>query len=780
MTDKRKRSKKKTSKKKKIRSKSKSTKKAWKWAGAWRFALKASAFLLVVFFFYVLYLDSVIRYQFEGKRWALPAHVYARPLELYPNLTLSADQLEQELGLLGYRSSLAGGRAGSYLRRGDEIRIITRPFLFWDGPEDSAFIRVDFKQGKIHRITDLNQKNNRALVRLDPYRYATIFPSHKEDRLLIQRDALPPMFVEGLMAVEDRHFYEHHGIDFKGLARALWVNLKSFDLVQGGSTLTQQLVKNFFLSHERTLSRKIKEALMAGLLEVHYEKDDILEAYVNEVYLGQDGGRAIHGFSLGAQFYFGASLESLSVEELALLIGLVKGPSYYDPRRFPERALKRRNQVLNMMADQGVISNGESRRAKQASLGVKPKGGSASRFPAFVDLVRQQLARDYREEDLRSEGLQIFTTLDPLLQMSAERGVERRLTQLEQQKDLAALQSAVVMTSPGSGEVLALVGDRTPGAAGFNRAIHAKRQVGSLIKPAVYLTALAQQGYTLTSPLQDEPLDLPVGNGDVWSPENFDKNYLGQIPFYRGLVDSRNVPTIRLGLDVGVKAVSKTLSALGIEDELPPYPSLFLGAVELSPLQIAQMYQSLADGGFYTPLRTIRTVVAQDRSVLQRYDLNVEQVADATSVYLVNDMLQRVVRDGTGRSLNNLLHANYDIAGKTGTSNDGRDSWFAGFSGNRLAVAWVGRDDNQPTSLTGAQGAMRVWADVMASAGLESLQLVQPGQVEALWVNPVSNHLVSPKCETAVALPFITGTGPTSKASCDGQTSQNWLQGIFQ
>ncbi len=744
---------------------------------------KVMGFVAVAGFFYILYLDSHIRYEFEGKRWAVPAHVFSRPLELYPGIVLTPDQLERELALLGYHANLSGGRAGSYQRKGDVIRVITRPFLFWDGFEDQLFVRVEFDAGQVTRITDLRGKTTRSLVRLDPYRFATLLPSHNEDRLLLKREQLPEEFVQGLIAVEDRQFYEHHGIDFRGLVRALWVNVTSMQLVQGGSTLTQQLVKNFFLTHERTLTRKAKEAVMASLLEVHYGKNEILEAYANEVYLGQDGKRAVHGFGLGARFYFGEDLTSLPVSDLALLIGIVKGPSYYNPRRYPERALKRRNQVLSIMAEQGVISDSVAQREMAAPLGVIPKGGGVSRFPAFVDLVRQQLARDYNEEDLRSEGLQIFTTLDPLVQMDVERVVDEQLARLEKNKAVDALQAAVVVTATGSGEVLALLGGREIRAAGFNRAIQAKRQVGSLIKPAVYLAALAHHGYTLTSPLNDEPLSLPMGSDESWQPENFDRKFLGSLPLYQGLVGSRNVPTVRLGLDVGVKTVVNELHRLGIDEPLPPYPSLLLGAVELSPLAVTQMYQTFAEGGFYTPLRAIRTIVTPNRDVLQRFPLHVEQVVDPAAVYLVNYALQGVVHEGTAQSMRRYIDPSLQVAGKTGTSNDGRDSWFAGFTGNRLAVVWIGRDDNRSTALTGAQGAMTVWAQLMKSVGVVPLNMPQPSDVERVWVDADSNRRVKQGCESAVELPFVMGSAPEVEYACRGGVgsgSNNWLKGFFQ
>ena len=736
-----------------------------------RWALRNGALLaLLVLTLYVLYLDSIIRVEFEGKRWTLPAHVYARPLEMFPGMALTAEQLETELNFLGYRTSLAGERSGSYQRERGEIRFITRPFQFPDGAEPELYVRIRFSENRIVALYDLRAQQELSLVRLDPYRYASIFPSHHEDRILLQRHQLPEPFVKGLMAVEDRQFQEHHGLDFRGLARAAWANLTAMKLVQGGSTLTQQLVKNYFLTSERTLARKLKEAIMAVLLELHYSKDEILEAYVNEVYVGQDGQRAIHGLGLASQFYFGTALEQLGLPERALLIGLVKGPSYYDPRRHPERAIKRRNQVLAILAEQGVVTAAQVAAAAEASLGVKPMGGGSSRFPAFVELVRQQLSQDYREEDLQTAGLQIFTTLDPLVQREAEVALQSRLRQLEQLKGVAQLEGAVVVTATGSGEVLAIVGGRDPQQAGFNRALAAKRQIGSLIKPAVYLTALEKGSHTLASTLSDEPLSINSGSGAPWRPQNFDKKFHGEILLYEGLVNSLNVATVRLGMAVGVPAVIGTLQRLGIKESPPAYPSLLLGSIQLSPLEVTQMYQTFADGGFITPLRTIRAVTNSDKTPLQRYPLYVDQAANPGAVYLVNSTLQQVVRSGTAKRLTTLLPPELGIAGKTGTSNDTNDSWFAGFTGDRLGVVWVGRDDNKPTRLTGSLGALRVWGDLFGAIHPLPLELTVPSDVDRVWIDRSTGQQTPAGCENGLELPFIRGSEPQGLTGCEGQS----------
>ena len=755
--------------------------------------LIASSFLLIIAAligggFYVAYLDHIIREQFEGKRWALPAYVYARPVELFPGARLSAAELEQELRLLDYRPANGRLHAGTYTRYDGRIRLMTRPFTYWDGKEPSRALEITFDEGHLVAINGLNGGAAPDLARLDPVLIGRIYPAHHEDRVLMKLAELPPLLRNGLIAVEDRHFYTHWGVDPRALARATWVNLREGGVVQGGSTLTQQLVKNFFLNNQRTLTRKVNEAAMAVLLETHYNKDEILEAYGNEIYLGQDGRRAIHGFGLASQFYFGAELKDLQPHQIALLIGLVKGPSYYDPRRQPQRALARRNLVIGVMAERGLLNAQQAARAKQRPLDVIAQPRSGSSFPAFMDLVRRQLSRDYREEDLRSAGLRIFTTLNPLVQTSAEQAVSRRLSLIEKQRRLRAgtLEAAVVVTDVGSGEVLAAVGGRDPRFAGYNRVLDAERQVGSLIKPVVYLTALQRpQHYTLITPLDDGPLTVPGPNGQRWQPQNYDKQFHGNVPLHTALAHSYNAATVRLGMQVGIDRVLENLRALGIKRDIKPYPAMLLGAMSLTPFEVTQMYQTLANGGFHTPLRAIREVVGVDGTPLQRYPLEITPAVDAVSVYLLTAALQEVATNGTAHMLAERL-PDLHVAGKTGTTNDLRDSWFAGFTGDRVAVAWVGRDDNGQAGLTGASGALEVWADLFAKADAAPLVMTPPEGVEQVWVDPVEGLRATESCPEAVQWPFIAGSAPTELASCaqavDGtvQRGMDWLRGLFQ
>ena len=718
---------------------------------------------------YSLYLSQIVRVKFEGKRWAVPARVYARPLELYAGSPIGPGQLQEELQALGYRRVKYPGSAAQWSRANDRIVLHSRDFQFWDGVEHGQLVRVDFDDNGIAALAGAGRKQVLDLVRLEPPLIGSIYPSHREDRVLVRRDELPDHLVNALLAAEDRQFFQHHGVNPLSILRALAANLRAGRTVQGGSTLTQQLVKNFFLTPERSLKRKLDEALMAIILEMRYDKDEILEAYANEVFLGQDGARAIHGFGLASYYYFSRPVNELDVHESALLVGLLKGASHYNPRQHPERSLQRRNLVLQVMAEQGFISDTELAAASSKPLGVTAKGSKSSvSHPAFVDLVRRQLLTDYREEDLTSEGLRVFTTMDPWMQGVAEKGVASGLTQLEKSQRVAhGLEAALVLVSPQGGEVRALVAGRHSQYAGFNRALDAVRPVGSLIKPLLYLLALAQPDkYTLVSMLEDQAIEVRGRNGQVWSPKNYDRKEHGMVQLHTALAKSLNLATVHLGLSVGVDKLVALIADLGITREIKPFPSLFLGAASMSPLEVAQIYQVFAAEGFKSPLRAIREVTDADGVPLQRYGVEVEKVMDPAPVYLLNRNLVEVMREGTGRGISRYLPAGFEVAGKTGTTDELRDSWFAGFTGDLLGVVWVGRDDNRPSGLTGSSGALKIWGQVMKELKPMPLSLIPPEGVNWLWVEDSSGFLSDRDCPGALAMPFIRGSQPSVQATC--------------
>jgi penicillin-binding protein 1B len=729
---------------------------------------------------YLIKLDQQITSRFEGRRWELPARIYARPLELYVGKPLSVGTLQKELVQLHYSRRKIPGKPGEYNIEGGRVTIYSRTFPFPDTLQPATLIRLTIHDATIARLEDAGSNEALGVVRLEPVQYASIYPSHNEDRLLIELENVPELLLKTLLLIEDNKFYSHWGIRPAAILRAALANLRAGRTVQGGSTLTQQLVKNIFLSSEQTLLRKVNEAIMALLLEYHYSKEEILEAYLNEVYLGQDGKRAIHGFAMASRFYFGRDLTELEPEQLALLVGIVKGASYYNPRHQPERAKSRRDQVLDILASVHPISLEETEQLKNKPLGVNEKIPSGiTPYPAFLQLVRNQLARDYKDEDLRSEGLSIFTTLDPIIQQEAEDSLVGQLTAIEQRSGKTALhtlQGALVVASVDQGEVVAVVGNRLPQQAGFNRALDMKRPIGSVIKPAVFLAALSRsESYNLLTTVNDTQISVPVKGGKDWQPENYDRLFHGPQPLMRALIYSYNVATVQLGMELGLDAVLAMLKDLGIQEEIDAYPSLLLGAVELPPIAVLQMYQTIAAGGYQTPLRAILAVTDQENNTLQRYPLTVQQTVDPAAVFCLTKALQAVTTAGTASSLQRLLPKGLTVAGKTGTTDNLRDSWFAGFSGKHVAVAWVGRDDNTSTGLTGASGALGVWAATMAAIDTSPLQPQPPETINWYYADISTGRIFNENCDTAQAtlLPFIDNGLLPEVINCRQQRDTN-------
>lgn len=720
-----------------------------------------------LFFLYFNKFDRQVQEQFQGRLWELPALVYARPLEVYPSMHLVPELFEKELILMGYQKrydSTELDSPGTYARMGDSFDLFLRAFDFGDEKLPLRRSRVRIKDNRVIQVKDIKAGSDREMDRLDPVVVGRFYPASMEDRVLVNLDQTPPLLEKTIIAVEDRNFYTHYGIDPKAIFRAILVNIKDRQLSQGASTLTQQLAKNFFLTREKTLIRKINETFMAAALELHFSKNEILEAYMNEVYLGQDGKRSIHGFGLAADFYFGKSPVNLAPHEIALLVGMLKGPSSYNPRTQPDRARQRRDLILELMEAQGLISSSELKQGLATSLGVieKPAQGD-SPFPFYLDLVKRQLLKEYRENDLRTMGLRIFTALDPQIQLAAEEAVSGFL-----ENKNSRLEAGLVFSATATNEIHAVVGGRNFRYRGFNRALDAMRPIGSLVKPAVYLTALAKpDSYTMVSRISDGPVKMKNPDGTFWQPENFDKKSHGQVGLFQALVHSYNTATVRLGMDLGLDNVANTLEKLGAKPETSGLPSMLLGSIDMSPIKVAQMYHTLASGGFYTPARAIRTIYTLEGETLQRYALTIEQRMDPGAVFLVNKMLQGVVSQGTGKSLNKWLPQDYSIAGKTGTTNDLRDSWFAGFSGNHLAVVWIGRDDNQSTGLTGSSGALQVFGQLMSKISNTPLDLTVPENIEWGIIDSKTGYRTNGDCPNAVSAPFIKGSVPEKFQSCE-------------
>ena len=757
-----------------------------------------TGFFLLAFLLWVALLDFRVRDKFEGKRWTVPAKVYSRPLEIYQGLKIHPSDLLDELRRLQYQESKNPDRPGTFkinIRSATSARleIYTRGFDFSDALQKSEKLMIEISDQ--HIIS-----SNQELIRLEPQLIGGIYPGHNEDRILIKLEDTPDFLIETLILVEDRLFFNHYGVSPKSILRAAFVNFFSGRVKQGGSTLTQQLVKNFYLSHERSLNRKVNEAVMALLLEAHYSKNEILEAYLNEVNLGQVGKRGIHGFGLAAQHYFATDIKSLDLHQVALLVALVKGPSFYEPRRNPERAKERRNLVLSLMVENAFITEQQYKLYAAKDLDLTEESSLRHQnYPAFLDLVKRQLTNDYSDAVLQSEGMRIFTSFDPLIQTQAERSLLESIEHLKslKNKNDNNLQGAMVVISPQTGEVLALVGGTDVRVLGFNRALDAKRPVGSLLKPAIYMTALNSRQYHWASLISDEivvvdkmgevenktiDMQLVENQKDYWVPKNFDhrvhgKN--GQVTLIEAMSNSYNQASVRLGLDLGVHEVIKSLRTLGIESHIPSYPSMLLGAVDLSLFEVTQMYQTIASGGFRTKLRAIRDVQNAQGKPLTRYPFNIEQVLEPDLAYLLNAGLQEVIKSGTATSVNRYLSADLALAGKTGTTNDSRDSWFVGYAGNMLATVWLGNDDNSETHYTGSSGALKIWTHFAINFPLQANNILVSENIQWAWIEPELQLLSESGCEGAIYVPLRVEEIPAEKSVCAKRVSKPALRRIF-
>jgi penicillin-binding protein 1B len=734
---------------------------------------------IAVLVFAAFYMDAWLIEKINAKKWTLPAVVYARPLELFEGFPIAQEDVIRELKAAGYKNSQSA-QTGTYDVAGNLLNIRLRAFNFWDEKQPAQNLRVGFSQGV---VSDFRSSVKNSLgVRLEPIEIGRIHTETQEDRLLVSLQEVPQSLLDALIITEDRDFYHHHGISLRGIMRALFVNTREGKVVEGASTLTQQLIKNFFLESSRSYSRKLLEICMAVLLELHVEKDDILEAYINEVFVLQDGAKAIHGFGLASQYLFGLPVASLNVEQSALLVAMLKGPSYYNPIRFPERAFERRNLVISLLAKEGKLTSTEAQLAMSRPLGLLDREELLASYPAYLDVVRRQLRRDYSHEALALDGLRIFSNMDPQWQWRSQRELRTGVEQLEARYGTKAkgIDGAVVVVDNVTGDLLAVVGSKVSRMSGFNRALDAKRPIGSLVKPAIYLTAL-QNGYTLHSRISDEPYSVKGVKGP-WRPQNFDHQFHGDVPLYYALAKSYNVAAVRLGMTLGISQVTNTLSKLGVDEKVPQLPSMLLGAIELSPFMVAQAYATIASQGFYTPLKSIQEITDSSGKPVKRYPLQLQQRFKPDVMHLLDYGLRSVIREGTGSSVHNRFRADAVVAGKTGTTNDQRDSWFAGYDANKLVVVWLGRDDNAPLPVTGGSGALPIWADIIvANPGIDGETNV-PDNVNSVWIDKNTGYLSAEGCEGAQAVPYIEGTEPSEQVDCAKTNNKvnEWFQKWFQ
>lgn len=730
-----------------------------------KLSLKLITYLSLIIFSvisiaYVSILDSKVVNKLDGVLWTVPAKVYARPLELAEGGKINVDVLKKELEILSYELTKGiPDTPGEFSQSQRSVNIFIRGF----GSQEPGLYRLKIENDKIDSI---KRKDGISidLIQLEPLSIGGMFPSHLQDRILLNFSQVPKDLEEMILVVEDRNFYSHKGISLRSIMRAFIKNTRALGIEEGGSTVTQQLAKSLFFSPEQTIKRKIKEAIAALLIEIHYSKQEILLAYINDVFIAQSGRRAIHGFGLASQFFFGTDLKNLSLDQKALLVGMLKGPSLYSPINNPDRAKTRRDLVLSLIKNDSLITEEEYLDLKGRSLKVIPPSfKSLSKYPAFNDIVTLDLRKNFDDSDLRTKGLKIITNLDPVVQDYLEESIKDTKLQLKRRygSQLNRLEGAGIVIDSFSGEVVAAIGSTKPNNYGFNRAINAVRPIGSLVKPFIYLSALQHYSkYNLSTLLDDSKLSVSLPGGKLWEPNNFDKKFHGNIPLHVALSESYNVATTRLGMDLGYSVVQETFTKLGIKKKIPKYPSIFVGSFEMTPLEVIQAYQTIASEGFYSPLNSIRTVESSEDVLSLSYPYKVEQRFRPEPIYLLKFVLKQTFISGTARGFSSRVIEKWKTGGKTGTSDDQRDSWFVGYAGNYLMVVWLGFDDNRKSPLTGRTGALQVWKNFMSRLDPIAYEVRKPSRIRYEWVDTKDGLLSGERCKGSILIPFVEGTEP--------------------
>lgn len=715
-------------------------------------------------------LNKQIADKFAGQLWQLPSVVYARELVLEPGAQVRYEDLVKELQALNYRKVSKPTRVGEYSTSRLKVEFIRRPFQSRSGPQQARHVIAEFSYSSVKRVVDANTQREYGIFSVEPQMLGMLETDSNELRLYKPKSELPSTLIDALLATEDRDFYTHDGVSVVAIGRAFLANMKAGRTVQGGSTLTQQLAKNLFLSSERSLWRKFKEAYMALIIDYRYNKDEILDAYLNQVYLAQSGSDAVHGFALGARFYFGLPLSELRIDQQALLVGMVKGPSYYNPWRYPERAKERRDLVLSLLHDTQKIDDETYKKAIKQDLDLQPKGHVAGRQPAFFSLLKQELNQRVSQGYKPGLGLRVYTTLDPISQASAEGVVRAKMAALKKQHG-KQLETAMVVADRQTGEIRAMVGGSRPEFDGFNRALDARRQIGSVVKPAVYLSALARpERFTLASNLDDKPLTLTDEKGKTWSPRNYDRQFRGEVPLVQALARSYNIPTVNLGMSVGLDNVVDTLVDLGVDrGQIPQVPAILLGAFTLSPYEVTQMYQTIANEGRRSELTALSAVTDSDGEMIYQALPTAKQVVSKQSAWLTMYAMQKVVSEGTARYLDSILPS-LKLAGKTGTSDEGRDSWYVGVDGREVVTVWMGRDDNKNVKLTGSSGPLRLYADYIQRRDPEPVKLQEPENITDVAYQVNQQGGLTQACIGQVELPVWDKDGRQSQG-CENKVS---------
>jgi penicillin-binding protein 1B len=720
--------------------------------------------------YYYLRFTVMVERRLQGERWMIPARLYARPLMLRTGLPLTVAGLIKVLNGLKYEERSRAPQSPG------EFEIADRALIFYPRPSQEAATEplvVVFEKGMVKEMRGLQSKKPYRTQTLEPELITYLFDESREKRRIVRYEELPDNLIKSVLAIEDRRFFSHPGLDPFRILGAAIRNIRAESYLQGGSTITQQLVKNFFLTPERTFKRKAQEALLAFVLERRAAKKDILELYLNEVYLGQIGSFSINGVGEAARMYFHKDVANLSLTESALLAGMIQSPNPYNPYRHPRRATERRNMVLRAMNEAGFIDSGQTEKALTQPLGVETAAMDSADAPYFVDLVRSQLATRYAGHDLTTQNLSVHTSLDLNLQGLAQEALTHGLDRLEKlikRKDRGPVQGSLIALEPATGAVVALVGGRSYGASQYNRVTAAHRQPGSTFKPFVYLTAFeatfddpALPPITPATVVEDAPTVFFYENKE-YIPQNYEDDYRGYVTLRTALANSLNVATVKVAEMVGYDRIADLWTKkLGMGGNVRPYPAVALGSFEATPLEMATAYNVLANGGLKVePVTVLQVMDDKGRTLEQHESSPPARVVREESAFLVTNMLKSVLTSGTAAS-SRAMGFQAEAAGKTGTTNDLRDAWFAGFTPDLLCVVWVGFDDNSPLNLSGAKAALPIWVEFMkgALAGTKPQPFSLPASnIVFVEIDKETGLLATPNCPKTISEAFIAGTEP--------------------
>ena len=749
-----------------------------------------------VLIYYYLRFSVMVERRLQGERWMIPARLYARPIALRTGMVLAQGDLVKILNGLKYEEMQDVPATGGQFAAGKT----TVTFAPRTTQGESEPLLVTFTGNKVTGIRGLRSKKDYETLTLEPELITYLFDDTREKKRIVKFEEIPDHLVKAVLAIEDRRFFGHPGLDPLRIIGAALRNIRAESYIQGGSTITQQLVKNFFLTPERTFRRKAQEALLAFVLERRAEKKDILELYMNEIYLGQVGSFSIQGVGQAARMYFQKDVGNLTLPEAALLAGMIQSPNPYNPYRHPQRALERRNQVLRAMQDAGFATPAAVQAALAQPIDVKSASLDRTEAPYFVDLVKTQLQERYQQQDLATQNLAVYTSLDLPLQNLAQQALSDGLARVEKmikrKKSEGPLQGALIALDPSTGAVLALVGGREYSSSQYNRATSARRQPGSTFKPFVYLAAFeatfddpALPPITPATVVEDAPTVFFFGRQE-YAPQNYEGSYKGNVTLRTALAHSLNVATVKVAEMIGYERVANLWNKrMGMPGEVKPYPAVALGSFEATPLEMAAAYNILANGGVKVPPTTVLSVVDERNVSLRQTTPAPPRVARAESTFLVVNMMRGVINNGTAAAARSMGFT-ADAAGKTGTTNDMRDAWFAGFTADLLCVVWVGFDDNTPVNLSGSKAALPIWVEFMkgAQAGAKGQKLATPAaNVVFVDIDKATGLLATPNCPATISEAFIAGTEPQELCSwhsgyaapstgAPGRTDDGWYR----